>query len=103
MDNSLEFSILAKYFENSDIKFHAFQNAHRYENNRELLKKKKDLYQTITPLVNLKIKYLKIKKILKNFLPIGSLRAECAKKYFEKKKLTKIFMICVLLLSLIFF
>ena len=40
MDNSLEFSILAKYFENSDIKFHAFQNAHRYENNRELLKKR---------------------------------------------------------------
>ena len=86
MDNSLEFSILAKYFENSDIKFHAFQNAHRYENNRELLKK--DLYQTITPLVNLKIKYLKIKKILKIFA-YRFLKSRGVLKNTLKKKINK--------------
>ena len=87
VDNSLDFSILAKYFENSDIKFHAFQNAHRYENNRELLKKRFiSNYYTFSKFEN---KIFKNKKNIKKFLPIGSLRAECAKKYFEKKKINK--------------
>lgn len=87
VDNSLDFSIIAKYFKNSDIKFHAIQNAHRYENSKKLWKKRYiSNYYTFSKFES---KILKNKKNIKKLLPIGSLRAECAKKYFEKKPFKK--------------
>lgn len=87
VDNSIEFSILAKYFENSAIKFHAIQNAHRYENNKELMEKRFiSNYYTFSKFEN---KIFKNKKNIKKLLPIGSLKAECAKKYFKRKKIKK--------------
>ena len=98
IDNSINFSILAKYFENK-IKFIAIQNGTRsdiFENKSDNNKK---LYFThYFGFSNFDLDLMRKKNInLKNFFSVGSLRNSYYKQYLykEKKNAVKNFDICL--------
>lgn len=97
IDNSVNFSILTKYFEDK-IKFIAIQNGTRgefYENNNNL---NKNFYFTnYFGFSNFELELMKEKNItVKNFFPVGSLTNSYFQKFIQKDNFNnnKLYEIC---------
>lgn len=84
-DNSLDFFYINKYFVKSNIEFYCIQNSHKYYSGSNEIKKKRFISNYLV-FGNFEKKIYK-KSNVKNFIPAGSLKAEVAKKFLERKKL----------------
>lgn len=98
IDNSINFSILTKYFENK-IKFIAIQNATRGDIFKNIGDNNKNLYYThYFGFSNFDLSLMRKKNIiLKNFFAVGSLRNSYYKQYLynEEENTIKNFDICL--------
>ena len=83
IDNSIDFFLVSKLFKNTNIKFIAIQNSHRYE----IHAKNQDLHiPNYLVFGEHEVKIFKKHSGIKSITPIGSLSAAVAKSYFVKEK-----------------
>ncbi len=85
-DNSIEFFILNKFFSKSNIDFYCIQNSHKYFSKKNSFLKKERFISNYLVFGDFEKKIYKNDKIGK-FIPVGSLKAEVAKKKLFKNKI----------------
>ena len=95
IDNSIDFFLQARVYQNKKINFIAIQNAHRYDNDAEINKLRfLTKYFTFSKFER---KIIKNKNIRKNIIPLGSVRSILAKKYLNNKiRSNRMYDICLI-------
>jgi len=95
IDNSFDFFTIAKILRNEKINFYTLQNASRRNESKLIIKKRYiPNYYTFSKYEK---KLFKKSIHVKNFFPIGSIKAEIAKECFSNKKFKKdVYDICLI-------
>lgn len=95
IDNSFDFFSISRILSNEKINFYALQNGTRRNESKLVIKKRYiPNYYTFSKYEK---KLFKKSIHVKNFFPIGSIKAEIAKKYFLNKRFKKnVYDICLI-------